>query len=284
MDKRIAYAGLIFIAAVWGSTFPIIKNTLIFIDPLSFLVYRFLIASLFLLPFILKKIKSREAVYGILVGIPLFVGYVTQTIGLNYTSPSMSGLITGLYVVLTPVLSIFILKTPRDYVKIMLALVAFAGMALMTVNSTSGQVIGNVLTLVCAFSYAIQLIYTEKFLKGGDALVFTFFQLLTVGILSLLFHPQSIVSAYKMENDYVLFSVLFNAIMGSALAIWIMSVAVKNTNSYISALILIMEPVFAVVISTFFFNYPVTVPMISGGIIILIAMVFAINRENKKII
>lgn len=283
MDKRIAYAGLIFIAAVWGSTFPIIKNTLVFIDPISFLVYRFLIASLFLLPFILGKIRRKEAIYGTLVGIPLFVGYATQTIGLDYTSPSMSGLITGLYVVLTPVLSIFILKTGRDYIKILLAFIAFVGMALMTVNSTSGEMIGNLLTLVCAFAYAGQLIFTEKFLTDGNALVFTFFQLLTVGLLSLLFHPQSILAAGKLENGYVLFSVFFNAILGSALAIWIMSVAVKNTNSYISALILITEPVFAVVISTFLFNYPITIPMISGGVIILIAMIFAINRENKKI-
>jgi len=283
VDKRVAYIGLIFIAAIWGSTFPIIKNTLFYIDPLSFLVYRFLIASLFLLPFIIKKIRKKDAIYGSLVGVPLFAGYATQTIGLNYTSPSMSGLITGLYVVLTPVLSIFILKTGGDYIKILLAIIAFIGMALMTVNSTSGELIGNLLTLVCAFAYAGQLIFTEKFLVNGDAMVFTFFQLLTVGVLSLLFHPQSISAAVKLENHYVLFSVLFNAILGSALAIWIMSIAVKNTNSYISALILITEPIFAVLISTFLFKYPITISMITGGIIILISMVFAINRENKKI-
>ncbi|MGC8574824.1 MAG: DMT family transporter [Thermoplasmata archaeon] len=283
MDKRVAYIGLIFIAAIWGSTFPIIKNTLYYIDPLSFLVYRFLIASLFLLPFIIKRIRKKDAIYGSLVGVPLFLGYATQTIGLNYTSPSMSGLITGLYVVLTPVLSIFVLKTRRDYIKILLAVIAFIGMALMTVNSTSGELIGNLLTLVCAFAYAGQLIFTEKFLVDGDAMVFTFFQLLTVGVLSLLFHPQSIFAAVKLENYYVLLSVLFNAILGSALAIWIMSVAVKNTNSYISALILITEPIFAVLISTFLFKYPITVSMIIGGIIILVSMVFAINRENKKI-
>ncbi len=283
MDKRIAYLGLIFTAAVWGSTFPIIKTTLLYIDPLSFLVYRFLIASLFLLPFIVKKIGRKDALYGFIVGVPLFAGYATQTIGLNYTSPSMSGLITGLYVVLTPMLSIFILKTKRDYVKILLAVIAFIGMALMTVNSTSGEMIGNALTLVCAFAYAGQLILTEKFLVDGDPLVFTFFQLLTVGVLSLVFHPQSIFSAVRLENYYVLFSVLFNAVLGSALAIWLMSVAVKNTNSYISALILITEPIFAVLISTFLFRYPITISMIIGGIIILVSMVFAINRENKKI-
>ncbi len=283
MDKKIAYGGLIFIAAIWGSTFPIIKNTLNYIDPLSFLVFRFLIASVFLLPFTIRKIRKKDAFFGFLVGIPLFIGYATQTIGLNYTSPSMSGLITGLYVVLTPVLSIFILKTKRDYVKILLALIAFAGMALMTVNSTSGETIGNLLTLVCAFAYAGQLIFTEKWLKDGDAMVFTLFELLAVGVLSLIFHPQSVLEVSKLANGYVLFSVLFNAILGSALAIWIMSVAVKNTNSYISALILITEPIFAVLISTFMFRYPITYSMIIGGIIITVSMVFAIYRENKKI-
>ncbi|MCL4447423.1 MAG: DMT family transporter [Candidatus Thermoplasmatota archaeon] len=266
-----------------GSNFSIIKVSLNYIDPISFLFYRFLIASVVLLPFVFRKINRRDAIYGSLVGIPLFLGYVTQTIGLDYTSPSMSGLITGIYIILTPILSIFILRNGVDMVKIYLTIAAFIGMALMTVSSTSGQVVGNLLTMGTAFCYALQMVLTEKYLARGNPMVFTFFQLVVVGALSLIVSPGSIMKADALTNSYVLFSVLFNAILGSTMAIWLMSVAIKNTNAYISALILIVEPVSAVVVSTIFFHFPITMLMIVGGAVILVSMVLAINRENKKI-
>ncbi len=283
MDRKIAYGSLVIVAVVWGATFPIIKLSLTYIDPISFLLFRFAIAAVVLLPFVIKKMNKRDAIYGTIVGIPLFLGYVTQTVGLQYTSPSMSGLITGIYIVLTPILSIFILRNGLDMVKIYLAVAAFVGMALMTISSTSGEALGNLLTIATAFCYALQLVLTEKYLKTGNPLVFTFFQLIVVAVLSLLISPGSVLKAGILTNGYVLFSVLFNAILGSTMAIWLMSVAIKNTNAYISALILVIEPVSAVMVSTVFFHFPVTILMILGGAIILVSMVLAINRENKKI-
>jgi Integral membrane protein DUF6. len=282
MVKYKYYASLIFIAFIWGSTFPIIKETLLFVDPLSFLFLRFLIASIIILPLIIRRINRYLAIYGSIVGITLFFGYLTQTVGLEYTTPSMSGLITGLYVILTPILSIFFLKRKMVKTEIILATTAFLGVALMSLSSSSGELIGNILTLFCAISYALQIVLTEKYLKDGDALQFTFYQLLMVAILSLVFHPQVIFSFTKMEIPYVMFSVLFNAVLGSALAIFVMSVAIKNTNSYISALILISEPLFAVLISTLVFRYPINVQAIVGGSLILVSMAIAIRIENKK--
>ncbi len=282
MDRKVAFGGLIFVAVVWGSTFPIISTSLKFIDPMSFLLFRFIIASLVLLPFIYKRINKRDAIFGSLVGIPLFLGYVTQTYGLEYTSPSMSGLITGIYIILTPVLSIFILKNGVDMVKIYLTVAAFVGMALMSVTSTSGQILGNVLTVGTAIFYALQMVLTEKYLVKGDPMVFTFFQLVVVAVLSLVVSPESVLKVGVLTNSYVLFSILFNAILGTTLAIWILSLSIKSISAYLTALILIIEPVSAVAVSTIFFHYPVTSLMLLGGVIILVSMLLAINRENKK--
>ncbi len=282
MDRKVAFGGLIFVAVVWGSTFPIISTSLKFIDPMSFLLFRFIIASLVLLPFIYKRINKRDAIFGSLVGIPLFLGYVTQTYGLEYTSPSMSGLITGIYIILTPVLSIFILKNGVDMVKIYLTVAAFVGMVLMSVTSTSGQILGNVLTVGTAIFYALQMVLTEKYLVKGDPMVFTFFQLVVVAVLSLVVSPESVLKVGVLTNSYVLFSILFNAILGTTLAIWILSLSIKSISAYLTALILIIEPVSAVAVSTIFFHYPVTSLMLLGGVIILVSMLLAINRENKK--
>ncbi len=282
MDRKVAFSGLIFVAVVWGSTFPIISTSLKFIDPMSFLLFRFIIASLVLLPFIYKRINKRDAIFGSLVGIPLFLGYVTQTYGLEYTSPSMSGLITGIYIILTPVLSIFILKNGVDMVKIYLTVAAFVGMVLMSVTSTSGQILGNVLTVGTAIFYALQMVLTEKYLVKGDPMVFTFFQLVVVAVLSLVVSPESVLKVGVLTNSYVLFSILFNAILGTTLAIWILSLSIKSISAYLTALILIIEPVSAVAVSTIFFHYPVTSLMLLGGVIILVSMLLAINRENKK--
>jgi drug/metabolite transporter (DMT)-like permease len=282
VDRRASFSGLVFVAVVWGTTFPIIAVSLRYIDPMSFLLFRFAIASLIMLPFIFKKVNKRDALYGSLVGIPLFIGYVTQTYGLDYTSPSMSGLITGIYIILTPILSIFILKNGVDMVKIYLTIAAFVGMALMSVSSTSGQLLGNVLTLGTAICYALQMVLTEKYLSNGNPMVFTFFQLVVVAVLSLVVSPLSVLKVGMMTNSYVLFSVLFNAILGTTLAIWIMSVAIRNISAYLSALILIIEPVSAVAVSTIFFHFQVTSLMLLGGGIILVSMILAINRENRK--
>ena len=282
MDRKVAFSGLIFVAVVWGSTFPIISTSLKFIDPMSFLLFRFIIASLVLFPFIYKRINKRDAIFGSLVGIPLFLGYVTQTYGLEYTSPSMSGLITGIYIILTPVLSIFILKNGVDMVKIYLTVAAFVGMVLMSVTSTSGQLLGNVLTVGTAICYALQMVLTEKYLVKGDPMVFTFFQLVVVAVLSLVVSPESVLKVGVLTNSYVLFSILFNAILGTTLAIWILSLSIKSISAYLTALILIIEPVSAVAVSTIFFHYPVTSLMLLGGVIILVSMLLAINRENKK--
>ena len=282
MDRKVAFSGLIFVAVVWGSTFPIISTSLKFIDPMSFLLFRFIIASLVLLPFIYKRINKRDAIFGSLVGIPLFLGYVTQTYGLEYTSPSMSGLITGIYIILTPVLSIFILKNGVDMVKIYLTVAAFVGMVLMSVTSTSGQILGNVLTVGTAIFYALQMVLTEKYLVKGDPMVFTFFQLVVVAVLSLVVSPESVLKVGVLTNSYVLFSILFNAILGTTLAIWILSLSIKTISAYLTALILIIEPVSAVAVSSIFFHYPVTSLMLLGGVIILVSMLLAINRENKK--
>ncbi|MEM0130255.1 MAG: DMT family transporter [Thermoplasmatales archaeon] len=282
MDKRVAYVGLVFIAAVWGATFPIIKETLLYISPISFLFFRFALASIVMIPFVVKKIRRRDAIYGTIVGIPLALGYITQTIGLQYTSPSMSGLITGIYVVLTPILSIFILRIPKDPVKIYLAITAFAGMALMTVSSTSGETLGNILTGFTAVFYALQIVLTEKYLGDGDPLVFTFFEILVVAVFSLIFDPRSIMNSAIPGNGYVLFSVVFNGVVGSFLAIWIMSVAIKEISGYVSALILVLEPVFAVLISTLVFHFRISSLMLAGGAIIVISMFLAIRRENRR--
>jgi len=282
MDRRVSYLGLVFVAAVWGATFPIIKETLLYIDPMTFLLYRFVLASLVMLPFVIRRIRRKDALFGSIVGIPLALGYITQTIGLKYTSPSMSGLITGMYVILTPILSIFILRVKRDPVRIYLALAAFVGMGLMTVTSTAGEMIGNVLTVFTAVFYALQIVLTEKFLEDGDPFVFTFFELLVVALISFLFQPESVMKFYLLENGYVLFSIAFNAVLGSALAIWIMSIAIREISGYMSALILILEPVFAVLLSTMLFRFPVTGFMVAGGAIILVSMFLAIRRENRK--
>ncbi len=282
MERKVAFSGLIFVAVVWGSTFPIIATSLKFIDPMSFLLFRFIIASLVLFPFIYKRINKRDAILGSLVGIPLFLGYVTQTYGLEYTSPSMSGLITGIYIILTPILSIFILKNGVDMVKIYLTVAAFVGMVLMSVTSTSGQILGNVLTVGTAIFYALQMVLSEKYLVKGDPMVFTFFQLVVVAVLSLVVSPESVLKVGVLTNSYVLFSILFNAILGTTLAIWILSLSIKSISAYLTALILIIEPVSAVAVSTIFFHYPVTSLMLLGGVIILVSMLLAINRENKK--
>lgn len=111
---------LLGVSIIWGGTFPLIKVALQDTSPYVFLSLRFLIATSLLAAIFRKEVAStsREALQaGFLIGVFIFIGYITQTVGLKYTTASKSGFITGLYVVFTPILSYPILRACIFHVK-----------------------------------------------------------------------------------------------------------------------------------------------------------------------
>ncbi|NIO38190.1 EamA family transporter, partial [Candidatus Bathyarchaeota archaeon] len=126
---------LLGVSMIWGGTFPLIKVSLQDTSPYVFLSLRFLMATLILAAVFRKELTStsmQALEAGFLIGIFIFIGYLTQTVGLKYTTASKSGFITGLYVVFTPILAYPILRTALPRKRILAVLLASTGLFLLS--------------------------------------------------------------------------------------------------------------------------------------------------------
>ena len=171
-----ALVALVLVTAVWGVTFVQVKDAVAVYPVLAFLALRFAIASATLAVPAAKRVRGlgrRGLAAGALAGVLLAAGYVLQTFGLERTSVSSAGFVTGMYVVLTPILALAIFR-------IRIGLAAWAGVLLATVGLAmlagihGGSGSGDLLVLGGAAVYSLQIVLLERFAPLHDALAFTF--------------------------------------------------------------------------------------------------------------
>jgi drug/metabolite transporter (DMT)-like permease len=242
-----AEAALVGAALLYGITFPLVHDALADITPFAYLLGRFGIATLILFPFALPALRTPGADRRMLVragltaGVILFGGYATQTIGLQYTSPSTSAFITGLYVVITPVIeSLISRRLPRPPV-IAGIVIATIGLYLLTgADVHLGK--GEVLTLACAVLFAFHIVYIGAYANLLAPSQFTGLQIGAVAVLSVAPAAQQGVGSL---STLAVFAVVFTGIACSALALPMQLWGQRRIPATRAALILLAEPVFA---------------------------------------
>ena len=278
-NQKMLYMGLILLVTFfWGVTFPLIKIALEYISPVVFLALRFSVSAIMLVPFILKSrrlLERRIARIGITAGIFLFLGYYFQTVGLEYTTAANSGIITGIYVVLLPFISFAYLKIRASKLDVVASALAFAGLFIMSASSlalkNSTVDLGDILTVICGVAYAVQIAYVSKYSGGLDSTVFTFYQILTVAVLSAVFIP-TYSTALLTLNTMVVFVIVFTALFGGVLAYFITTKALIYVEPTSAGIIFVGEPIFAA-ISAVIIGGEVLVPLtIVGGSVMVFAM------------
>ncbi len=283
MDEKIkAYVLLIFLGLIWGLTFPLIKVTLNFVSASALLTFRFLIASsvLFIIyPKNILKSDRKSFLYGFLIGITLFFGYLFQTFGLEYTTSSHSGLITGLYVVLAPLIAYFLLGEKITFKVVISIFLSILGLSLLTdFYETHTMNFGDFLSFLSAISYAFQIVLVDKYVKIKDPSVIVFFQIFTVGILSIFLLPfnYSFIPAY-----FSIFSILFLGIVATGLAILIQNIAQKKLTSGEASIFLTSEPIFAVIFSYIFLGETLSLISFTGAFLIIVSMVIMSSHTKN---
>ncbi len=183
-----AAGALVLASAVWGWTFVLVKDALAELGPLGFLALRFSLATLLALPISGRGVwEGRSWRWGIPLGLALFGGYLFQTWGLVHTTAGKSGLITGLSVVLVPLWGILWRRRPeaRTWIGVLLAGGGVALLALGAEGLGGGAWLGDFLTVVCAFSFALHLVLVEEAARVVPPRALLFPQLAVVGLLSL---------------------------------------------------------------------------------------------------
>ncbi len=285
LDKGLqADLGMLMVALVWGATFVITKQALLDIGPFMFLGIRFLLAFLVLVLLSfghLRKINKQTVLTGIFIGFFLFVGYIFQTVGLQYTTSSNAGFITGLSVVLVPLLYHLLERSVPHWSTLLSAATAALGLFLMSVPAGSFRPgYGDLLVLGCAVGFAVHIILVDRYSHNFGATAITAVQIFTVGILclaiGLVVEPGRIVLTVP-----VIKAILITSIFATSLAFLIQNAMQKYSTPTRFAVVLAMEPVFAGVAGYWWAGEVLSSRAYLGALLILLAMLIAILIARK---
>ncbi len=284
-------------AAVWGTSFLILKNTIEELPPLYVLGVRFLCSAIIIgLIFIKKTVKINKGVFcrGAVIGLVVFSAYLTQTYGLKLTTPGQNAFITSLYCVMTPFFMWFIYKVkPKSY-NLVAAAMCVAGIGLIAfsgADEANGNVfLGNLLTFAGAVFYALQVVFTDRFSKRSDDPM----QLLTVNLFTIgvLFSVCSLaieVPSYGMEsfklNGSQLLNIAYLTLACTLFAQFAQLIGQRLTTASQSAVILSLEGVFGTLFSVIMGAEKLTVAMGAGFAIIFIAtLISELKPDFSKIL
>jgi drug/metabolite transporter (DMT)-like permease len=292
-ERWLADASLLAIAAVWGATFFMIKDVTRTYPVMAFLAIRFSLASLALLPallFVRRWPTRTEIKWGLIAGLLFYGGYIFQTFSLKLIDSGRTGFITGLYVILVPILALLILRHPLKVRPMIGAGLAVVGLALLS-NAPGGGVLGDFLAFLCALCFAGQIIAVEKFPRKADWRVMAILQSATVAILSTLSLPlQSALTvcdgsaglcqalqpfADKLPNSVplnVLGVAAFTGLVATAIGLVIQVWAQRKLPPADAALIFSMESPFSALFGWLFLHEVLTFTALVGCGLILIGM------------
>ena len=287
----------------WGYGFVVTEDALLGgMGAFFLLACRFLLAGLLLLlvRFALVKRKGqtlarpfrkKECFWGLTLGVVNFFGFLLQTVGMKTTDPARTGMLTGAYVILVPLISCFLYKK-FDYKAILNAFVFFIGMIFLA--DWKGGVVrtGDILCVCCSIFFAVQIICIESFGREWDAINFNVVQMLSMGGLGLIGAFIVGLDFAKIEWGKVIYPVLFLAVLSSALCYIIQTVAQRKVSASLTAIFLSLESVMSVVFGLAFERTAFTIPLLIGTIIMLGASISATifdvdkrdlpQKENKE--
>jgi len=275
--RRRAEAALIANTIIWGATFVLVKQALADVTPILFLALRFTLAAVVLLVLFRgswshPRNPGRSLAGGAIAGIFLFSGYAFQTIGLQFTTAPKSAFLTGLTAVITPVLAALVYRKKPRAREIGGVLLATCGMALMTLPALSGALMainrGDLLTVCCAVCYAAHILTLSRYSTVAS------FELLStaqIGVSALLAWSlcRGMEAPHIRWTPGVWAAIVITGVFATAVAFTFQAWAQRYTTSTRTALIFMLEPVFAWITSYLLTGETLTARAAAGAALIL---------------
>lgn len=271
--KRTADAVLLFVTALWGVTFVVVKGALGDADPLTFLALRFSLGA------VVAAIIARRALLqprlwrpAAVLAVCLMAGYQLQTWGLLWTSPSRSAFLTGLCVILVPFISAGLFKRPLARAAVAGAALAVFGLYLLTgAGAAAGTLLGDGLTLACAVAFAFHIALTERYAAQHPPFALVAAQLvLTAGAFALVAPFGSLRVTW---SPGLLLAIGLTGVFATTLGIGLQTWAQARTSAVRAALIYALEPVFAVGYSSLLTHESLGRRELAGGALIIAGVV-----------
>lgn len=286
--KKTSWAAisLVAVAASWGAAFVLMKDAINEQPFYDFLAIRFTIATAVMVlarPQMLKTLDAKMVKHGIILGLLLSLGYITQTIGLELSTAAITGFITGLYVVLTPLFGWFIFKKPVG--KKLIAGVILATIALGMISITGvGFEVGQIWVMVCAIFFAAHIVGLSIWSPGKDVYTLTVLQLATVGAVSWIGAFLNDGAYQEPVDSTGWFAVIFTAVLATALAFFIQTWAQSLMDASRVAILLTSEVVWAALIAVAVGQEVLGVRTVIGGAIMVAAMLIVEWPSKKEVL
>ncbi len=271
-QSRLAFWLLILATAVWGSTFIVVQDGINAMPMMMFMGWRFVIAFLVMLAIRPRALRMTAKTFrqGLFIGIALAFGYWTQTFGLYTTSATVSGFITGMFVVITPILAGFIYKMKIPYTGWLGVVLATVGLALISLKGWSFGV-GESWTLVGAAFFSFQIMWLSRWATPATSYSIAITQVGTTAVI--FFVGGLFIDGFEVpQGQAVWTSILFLAVFASALAFIIQTWSQSHMNPTKAAIVLSAEPVFAGLFGVLVAGDVITLRIALGGLLILGAM------------
>lgn len=276
---------LILVTLCWGVSYYMTDVSLADVGPFTLNSFRFLGAfaiSLILAFPRLKTVNKTTLKYSMLVGIALVFVYIGVTFGVMYTSLSNSGFLCALTVVFTPILAFIFKKQIPDKKLAVVVIMCLVGIGLLTLNEQLKPAVGDILCIMCAVAYAVDLLITETAVakEEVDAFQLGVFQLGFTGLFNciLAFLTEE---PHLPQSGAVWGSVIFLAVFCTGVAFIVQAIAQQYTSASHVGVIFTLEPVFSGIVA-FFLAGEVLLPRAYAGAVILLASLFVMELDLSK--
>lgn len=272
---------LAIVALIWGVTFVSVKRALTEISTMYFLAVRFGFASFCMLLIFAPRLRKGTSTTvwrglrgGAVAGVFLWLGYVLQTFGLKYTTAGNSGFLTGLYIVLVPLISAWVYRKWPQLSELVGIAVASVGMLLLTIPSLDRNLHmnrGDLLTIGCAVAFAFQLLVLGYYSQRERFEAVALGQIACAAVLSTL--SLVIEPPRAVWSSSVIFALVLTSVFATALAFALQTWGQQYTTATRTALIFALEPVFALATAVLAGGERLTLAAVCGGGLILAGIV-----------
>jgi len=277
MKRWQADLALGFVALIWGSTFVLVQNALDAVDPITFVAYRFFMASALLIALFFRRARSitrADMLAGGLMGMWLAGGYIFQTIGLQSTTTAKAGFITGLSVVIVPLLATILLRRPPGRAATVGIITATVGLAVLSLNEDLRVESGDLWVLACALMFALHIITVARFSPRHDSIRLSVAQIAAVAFLAtggaFVFETPSIDLPLESWG-----AIVFTGIVATALVFSVQVYVQRFTTPTHTALLFSLEPVFAAFFGWWWASESLGEKELAGCGLILVGMIIA---------
>jgi drug/metabolite transporter (DMT)-like permease len=271
-SSKLALSAMLVVTAIWGWTFVVVQNAVAKMPVMDFLAWRFALAAVLMIiirPNCLKGLSKQELGRGIILGCILGLGYITQTFGLERASASVTGFITGMFVVFTPLISWIFLRRHIPGKTWIAVVLATLGLALLGLHGWS-MGLGELLTLGCALCYALHIVGLGEWSGKYDIYRFSVLQILVVAVITAV---AAIPGGITLPPDGEVWgAVVITGLLATAVAFFVQTWAQSLVIPARISIVMTMEPVFAGVFGVWLAGNTLNAQIISGMLCVLIAM------------